>query len=388
VARLIYPPAALWWLILPLSLADCLPVAAAEYRATNLWQIEIGAKVDSTPAIAVDGTIIFGAFNSRLWAVNPDGSTKWKFRAGNEIRSSPAIGKDGTIYFGSRDRQLYAVTSNGKLKWKYPTGWWVDSSPAIATDGTIYVGSWDRKLHAVSPDGKGRWVFETDGFVASSPAISTNGVIYFGSYDGKLYAITAQGKKHWEFKTGGPILSSPALDWEGGIYFTSVDGFLYVLERDGRLRWKLKTGGSREGSVALGQGGRIYLGVTDEVWALNPDSTRRWARGKMETDATPIVLADGTVTIVWRNGQLQNIDPDYNHSWFYGIYTCGISSPTVSAEGVTYVAGQWSKFAALQTHVPIAKTSWPKFRGNLRNTGNLADNELGPPRSVAQGSAP
>jgi hypothetical protein len=94
----------------------------------------------------------------------------------------------------------------------------------------------------------------------------------------------------------------------------------------------------------------------------------------MDTDSTPLALADGTVTIIWRNGQMQNIDPDYNHKWFYGVVTSGIISPTVSLSGVTYVSGEWTKFMAIKTHVPMAKTAWPKFRGNLRNTGNLADN--------------
>lgn len=348
--------------------------AAAQYRATNLWTLDIVDRSDSTPAIAEDGTIIFGTFNSRLWAVHPDGKVKWKFRAGNEIHSSPAIGRDGTIYFGSRDRKLYAVTATGKLKWTYATGWWVDSSPAIASDGTIYVGSWDRKLHAVSSTGQGMWTFPTGGYVVSSPAIATNGNIFFGSNDGNLYAVNPAGGKLWAFKTDGAILASPALDETGGVYFPSLDGFLYVVAADGKLRWKLKTGSSREGSVSLGPEGRIYLGVTDEVWALNRDGSVRWKRGKMDTDATPSVLADGTVTIVWRNGQMQNIDPDYNHKWFYGFYSCGIGSPAVAANGVTYMAGQWSKFEAIQTAVPLARTAWPKFRGNARNTGNLADN--------------
>src|SRR6185503_20125254 len=113
------------WLTSGLLLAGLVTASGVtEYRATNLWTLDIGAKGDSTPAIANDGTIIFGTFNSRLWAVRPDGTMKWKFRAGNEIRSSPAIANDGTIYFGSRDRKLYAVTADGKLKWKYATGWW------------------------------------------------------------------------------------------------------------------------------------------------------------------------------------------------------------------------------------------------------------------------
>ena len=64
------------------------------------------------------------------------------------IESSPAIASDGTIYVGSDDNKLYAIYPNGTLKWTYTTGDLIESSPAIASDGTIYVGSDDGKLYA------------------------------------------------------------------------------------------------------------------------------------------------------------------------------------------------------------------------------------------------
>ena len=66
--------------------------------------------------------------------------------------SSPAIASDGTIYVGSWDNKLYALNPDGTLKWSYATGNWVYSSPAIGADGTLYVGSWDNKLYAISGD--------------------------------------------------------------------------------------------------------------------------------------------------------------------------------------------------------------------------------------------
>src|SRR5438477_567596 len=81
---------------------------AREYL-TNAWSLHITTSSQTCPAIDSDGTIYFGTFTGRLWAVRPDGSRKWVFRAGLEIQSSPAIGADGTIYFGSRDRKLYAL---------------------------------------------------------------------------------------------------------------------------------------------------------------------------------------------------------------------------------------------------------------------------------------
>src|SRR5437016_13479241 len=176
--------------------------AAMEYL-TNEWSLATGAPSETCPAIAPDGTIYFGTFTGRLWAVQPDGSRKWIFRAGLEIKSSPAVGSDGTIYFGSRDRKCYAVRSDGKKKWEFPTGGWVDSSPALADDGAVFFGSWDKTFYALGPDGTKRWKFLTGGPVVSSPAIGANGAIYFGSHDKKFYAFASDGSKKWEYATGG-----------------------------------------------------------------------------------------------------------------------------------------------------------------------------------------
>ena len=40
-----------------------------------------------------------------------DGTLKWKFQTGSTIESSPAIASDGTIYVGSWDGYLYAIGS-------------------------------------------------------------------------------------------------------------------------------------------------------------------------------------------------------------------------------------------------------------------------------------
>ena len=87
-------------------------------NATNKWCVEIGSDSDSSPAVGTDGTIYFGTFDGKLWALRPDGSNKWVFQVNSEIRSSPALGTDGTVYIGSRNRKLYAVPG----KWKEEMG--------------------------------------------------------------------------------------------------------------------------------------------------------------------------------------------------------------------------------------------------------------------------
>src|SRR5258708_27132095 len=101
---------------------------------TNLWTISTGVNTGSSLALSPDGTLYFGSWDHRLYAVSTNRYVTWSFAAGLEIKSSPAIADDGTVYFGSRDRKIYAVTPQGKLKWSFTTDGWVDSSPGIATN--------------------------------------------------------------------------------------------------------------------------------------------------------------------------------------------------------------------------------------------------------------
>ena len=354
----------------------------AEHATTNEWATAIGSVSDSSPAVGHEGTIYFGTWNGKLWALDPNGTREWFFQTGVEIKSAPAVGKDGTLYFGCRDRKFYAVGPNGKKKWEFKTGGWVDSSPALAQDGTICFGSWDENVYALNPDGSKRWQFQTGGPIVSSPAIDTNGTIYFGSHDRKFYALSPTGEKKWEFATRGPIISSPALDWDGNVYLTSVDGFFYALDRDGHLRWKLHTGSASESSPVIGTDGKIYVGANKYLWAITPDGKKKWDRGVDDIDSAPAIAADATVYFIYRGGLLNGYNQDETlgdrwWKWTYYLYYNGYASPSIGTNGSIYLPGIISDFTqcfiAVKGDAPLAKTPWPKFRGNLRNTGNLSD---------------
>jgi outer membrane protein assembly factor BamB len=71
-------------------------------NGTLLHSWNLGGGVETTPAIASDGTIYVVAALS-LFALNPDGSTKWTFVGSDNVSSigivsSPAIGAAGEIY--------------------------------------------------------------------------------------------------------------------------------------------------------------------------------------------------------------------------------------------------------------------------------------------------
>ncbi len=346
---------------------------AAE-KATNEWSLWIDDIADSSPALAPDGTIYFGAWNHAFWAVNPDGTRKWVFRTLNEVKSSPAVAADGTIYFGCRDRRLYALSPDGKKRWEFLTGAWVDSSPAIGKDGTIYFGSWDKSLYALKTDCTQRWKFDTEGVIDSSPAVDAAGNIYFGSHDRKFYALDPEGHKQWTFGTGGSILSSPALDHNGLVYFTSTDGYFYALTTEGKLRWKLQTGGITDSSPVIGTDDVLFVGVNEELWAISPEGNKLWARWlEDQVFCSPVAFANRSVCCSSEHGSLINLSSDQQFNWEAYPYGYGHNSAAVNPKGLIYVAGDRRYMAAIKAYVPLAPSSWPKFRANPRNTGNLAD---------------
>ncbi len=340
---------------------------------SNVWTVPVGGYSDSSAAVAPDGTVYFGTWGGDLQAVDPEGASKWVFHSGREIRSSPAIGSDGTVYFGSRNRYFFAVGPDGHEKWRFKTGAWVDSSPAIGSDGTIYFGSWDKKFYALSRDGTQKWAFPTGGPIVSSPAVDTVGRIYCGSHDHNFYALRPDGTKLWEYGTGAPVVSSPGIDKDGTLYFTSVDGWFYALKPSGDLKWRLRTGGITESSPVIGADGMIYVGVNVELWAIQPDGTKKWVQPyEQSIDAAPLALADDSICFISHYGLLINLEKPDQFRWTYYLYGQGYASPSCGTQGLIYIPGPYS-YKALKVALPVslAQSPWPKFRGNPQNTGRL-----------------
>ena len=271
--------------------------------ASLKWQFTTGGYIWSSPAIGTDGTVYIGSDDDNLYALNPDGTPQWQFTAGDSIESSPAIGVDGTIYVGSNDSNLYALNPDGSLKWKYTTGAGIDSSPAIAADGTIYIGSADHNLYALNPDGSLQWTYTTNNSIQwSSPAIGADGTIYIGSDDFNLYALNPKdGSLQWSYPTQSWIYSTPAIGADGTIYICSLDDNLYALNpKDGSLQWKYDAGGSISSSPLLDANGTVYIGTgfgQNTLYALDA------ANGSLKWQyllgggifANPVLGADGTL---------------------------------------------------------------------------------------------
>ncbi len=340
---------------------------------TLRWEMPTGSAISSSPAVASDGTIYFGAWNNQLYAINKNGFIKWAFSAGNAISSSPAIGPAGTVYFGSYDGNIYAVHPDGTKNWEQSTGDIVTSSPIVASDGTIYIGSWDDKVYAFNPDGSLKWdpPFTTGGDVSSSPALSADeNTLYVGSWDGYLYAIdTSDGSEAWKFMTGSAISGSPAVGSDGTVYIGSWDGKLYAVDpATASELWSYTTDGYIRSSPALADDGTIYISASwvqhpvvttyyyEELYAIQPPTsgggtgTSLWevdlgsSGGSGDGDQiVSLAAVDGgeRIYIGGKDFRVHAVDPtDGSDVWSYLTDNWVDASPAIDDNGVLYV-GSW-----------------------------------------------
>jgi outer membrane protein assembly factor BamB len=163
------------------------------------------------------------------------------------------------------------------------------------------------------------------------------------------------------------------VDKDGALYFTSVDGYFYALNADGSLRWRLRTGGITEASPIIDAQGMLRVGVNQGWWAVSAQGKKIWEKSEdCLAVSSPVALADGSTCFIAALTYLEDVGPDSQLKWRARLAPfCGGASPAVSASGTIYVAGVYRSLCAFRGAAPLANTPWPKFRCNLRNTGNV-----------------
>lgn len=345
-----------------------------------LWKFKAQDQIYSSPAIGNDNNIYFSCLDSYVYAVNPDGIQKWKFKMGAGTASSPTIDNDGTIYIGSHDYNIYAINPNGTLKWKYKTDKYINVSPTIGKDGTIYFSSWDGNFYALNKDGTIKWKY----YIGienphSAAAIDKSGFIYFGAWDNYIYSITSDGTLKWKYKTGDKISSSPAIGIEGTIYIGSNDKYLYAINPNGTLKWKYNlkypVGYS---SPVIDNNGIIYIGNNNKtLLALHPDGTLKWEfLSVVDTNTTPLIGRDGTIYV---NSCAINNDGTIKWKLDKRLKIMS-SSLTLNENGLLFIGSTDYNLYAIDSgfHYGLAYGNWPKYCGDLKNTGNIQDLVINP----------
>lgn len=195
---------------------------------------------------------------------------RWRLLSPGLYFSPPAIAADGMMYLGNHDSRIYAVNPDGTFAWSFDTpASWVLATPCIGEDGTVFGlgGEGDGKLYALNPeDGSPKWSRYVNGFVAS-PVISSTGTIFAGNKE--IYSVDAStGSVNWVRDFGGRSFSGTAYDPvlspdETALYVPYLKPPLvsYLLSIDvatGDLNWEIQRPGGDLSHIAVGCGGMVY----------------------------------------------------------------------------------------------------------------------------------
>lgn len=380
--RLLVPAA---WLALALD-------ASAQTDGSLLARFNLNREVMSTPAVLANDTLYVGtrrpAFGlAWLYAINSSGtgSVLWTFT--DDVDSTPAVAPDGSIVVGCWDGRVYAVWPNGTLKWSYDTGTFVFSSAAIRPDGVVYIGSGDAQLHAINPNGTRQWAVPVGDWIDASPALRSDGLILAGSWDGFLYAFNPDGTEAWAYDAGASILSSPALFDDGSAVIGTRGGVVHAVRWDGAPLWTFTTGDAIEGSAVIGADGAVYIASTDgKLYCLNRDGTQRWAAAIGGASiSTPALRADGSVLVGGGDNKLYCFNADGSVRWTYTTndYVDGAAA-VLGNRRIVFGSLDGGLYFLNGTQDDATDATWPVFRGRQLRAGRApGPTFLAPPADAA-----
>ena len=354
----------------------------------SLWQLSTdGSLVTNSVSVGPDGTLYLGTTSpdSRVYAVNPDGSLKWTYAAGASMDlATPAIGPDGMIYFGAFDGNVTALTPAGTVRWQRALGTGSTSfAPALAADGTLYTHHTNGSLYALSSaDGTVKWSYNVGnvGSYYTAAIIAPDGTVYQGSVDKNLYALNPNGTLRWKFATGGDMLATPALDAAGNIYLATYSTSRVIsLTPAGVQRWVYAgvtvTNGISSSPCLSSDGTTVYLGATDrKVHALDAATGEplwTYTTGGPILASSPAVDSNGVIYIGAYDGKLYALYPGgtLKRTWDTAQYLR--SSPVIFGTTL-YLASNDSKLYAFDIGAYAGTGPWPQYRQNVRHLGRAA----------------
>jgi len=168
----------------------------------------------------------------------------------------------------------------------------------------------------------------------------------------------------WVFTAGDYIISPPTFSADGTCYVSSMDGNLYAVNPDGTKKWAYP-GIVTSSSPAIGTDGTIYV-CSNKLYALNPDGTQQWAFA-VGGSTSPAIGADGTIYIGSADKNLYAINPDGTKKWTFPTGDTVTSSPALGADGTIYIGSNDKSLYAIN---PNGIQKWTYATGG--SIGNLS----------------
>lgn len=378
------------------------------------WPVSLSGVIFGAPAVGQHGEIVVAtqsvgtAGAGVVYSLNPDGSQRWAYTgAGDWIDSSPVIADDGTVYFGCWDGKLYALEGEtGALKWTYSTGpeagdGLIVATPAIGPDGTIYIGSYDGVFYAIHPDGSLRWSMQPRYWSGLSSVIDASPVtsgaalnadadtLYFGTQNGNLYAVAAaSGTQLASYSLSATlypereISGTPAIGSDGAVYFASENGILYCLNASLQFSWRFVTTEKIKSSPILtGNDTVIFAAQDGYLYCIDSEGLQIWETFIGDVFyCTPALDANGNIIIGAYDGTslgspasvFTSVNPAGAINWEIVFTGYQDSSPNIAPDGSIYIGAHNGSLYRIEGQAPLAADGWPRFHNNRRQTAHSA----------------
>ncbi|WP_262403597.1 PQQ-binding-like beta-propeller repeat protein [Actinomadura sp. CNU-125] len=278
-----------------------------------------------------------------------------------------------SVYYesgGLDDGYVHALDARtGERRWLYDAGMSVREGPLVA-DGTVYVagvegsGIDDRVnyLHAVDAgSGAKKWSRAAGLFVGG--IATADGIVYFSDVTEKgrarnLHALDARtGKQRWKVRLEGDVqnMTVSLTVADGAVYDVREDGFVVARDLSGRLLWKrdadLEDLDDVESPTVAG--GVVYQGgnghnAGGEAVALDARTGKELWRYETDALAAPPTVADGTVYVATKEGELHLLDARTGDSRGGLRLADGSDAGASVADGVVYFDGGDGRFRAAE----------------------------------------
>ena len=226
-----------------------------------------------------------------------EGGLKWKYNAGIPIKLADVItDSNGVIYFGAANRfaansKIIALNPDGTLKWEFlPPAWdfYYITGLALSNDESVlFAVDAGSDVYAIyTADGSEKWKYgisygDTENPGLTGIVVDQNNNIYVGSWccaEG-FYSIDYAGNFRWDLG-GDECHSGHAIGKSNTVaYYLDVDfGLREVQLSDGNINW-VHLGyswGCWGTSIEIKSDGTIYYQDCDYFYAMNPDGSEKW----------------------------------------------------------------------------------------------------------------
>lgn len=357
------------YLLRPHDYTDPKGQSLSAFNPDWLWEVRPFGGICTLPAIADDGTILFGTGaddrtilytgKGSAWAVSPEGKKKWSyefpsasffpardfgggsvFSAKSPACTQPAVAADGTTYWVGHG--VYALMSQGALRWAFDPGedfYFV----CIADDGIVYALA-NGTLFAITPDGQQKWKysFEKSKYFDGHLAVGPDGTIYLTNTT--LLALTRDGALKWrnqsyEFR-GGALVAPDGTVYGDVLETTHNNTAVVALDRNGATEWNTPEASNL---LQVASDGTLYIRYIASgrgLYAINP-------RGRM----------------LWKAQLPQNPDQVGSYDLTQAI--------TLAPNGEFYIGDFLGRLGTFDAPAGLAMSGWPSGFHDARNTARV-----------------